>query len=152
MHRQLYPKQLKPDHQMSCLPKRDIDPLQTVPATQRSATETEGVHQPVQLQVHPIARRTKRPIQILRALGEFGNTLKNLPILFTSSGLQYLLGDSRLKYVILYAIYTFSPIDLLPEAFLGPIGLLDDGMVVAGMIRQISSILYGFVREEALRQ
>ena len=77
---------------------------------------------------------------------EFGNTLKNLPVLFTSSGLQYLLGDSRLKYVILYAIYTFSPIDILPEAILGPIGLLDDGMVVAGMLRQISSILYGFVR------
>jgi uncharacterized membrane protein YkvA (DUF1232 family) len=54
--------------------------------------------------------------------------------------------------VILFALYAFSPVDLLPEAVLGPIGLLDDGIVVAGMIRQVSSILYGFVREEGRDQ
>lgn len=84
---------------------------------------------------------------MLRAIAEFGNTLRNLPLLLSSSGLSYLLGDSRLKYVLLFAIYTLSPFDLLPEGILGPIGLLDDGIVVAGLIRQVSSILYGFVRE-----
>ena len=34
---------------------------------------------------------------------------------------------------------------------MGPIGLIDDGVAVAGMIEQISSILYGFVREEHRR-
>lgn len=68
-------------------------------------------------------------------------------MLFTVNGLNYVLGDDRLKYLILFAIYTFFPYDFLPEALLGPIGLIDDGVVVAGMIRQISSILYGFVRQ-----
>lgn len=74
--------------------------------------------------------------------------MRNVPILFSSSGLNYILRDSRLKYLILFAIYTFSPFDLIPEAILGPLGLLDDGIAVAGIIRQVSSILYGFVRQE----
>ena len=68
-------------------------------------------------------------------------------MLFTVNGLNYILGDDRLKYLILLAIYLFSPFDLLPEAIIGPIGLLDDSFAVAGMIRQVSAILYGFVRE-----
>ena len=40
----------------------------------------------------------------------------------------------------------------MPEALLGPLGLIDDGVMVAGIIRQMSSILYGFVREEERRQ
>ena len=73
--------------------------------------------------------------------------MRNVPILFSSSGLNYILRDSRLKYLVLFAIYTFSPFDLIPEVILGPLGLLDDGIAVAGIIRQVSSILYGFVRQ-----
>jgi uncharacterized membrane protein YkvA (DUF1232 family) len=88
---------------------------------------------------------------VIRAILEFGNTLKNIPLLFSQNGLNYLLGDAHLKYLIMLAIYTFSPFDLLPEAILGPIGLIDDGVAVASMIRQVSSILYGFVRSEGRR-
>ena len=49
-------------------------------------------------------------------------------------------------------IYALSPVDFLPELALGPLGLLDDSLVMAGMVRQVSSILYGFVREEARRE
>ena len=83
---------------------------------------------------------------------EFGSTMRNVPMLFSANGLNYVLSDSRLKYLILLAIYTLSPFDLLPEAIIGPIGLLDDSVAVAGMIRQISSILYGFMREEVRRE
>ena len=67
-------------------------------------------------------------------------------MLFTVNGLNYILGDYRIKYLILLAIYAFSPFDLLPEAIIGPAGLIDDGVVIANMIRQMSAILYGFVR------
>ena len=87
----------------------------------------------------------------MRAITEFGNTLRNIPLLLSANGLTYLLGDSRLKYIILLAIYAISPFDILPEAILGPVGLIDDGIVIAGIIRQISSVLYGFVREEIRR-
>ena len=73
-------------------------------------------------------------------------------MLFTINGLNYVLGDNRLKYLVLLAIYTVCPFDLMPEAILGPLGLIDDGVVVAGMIRQMSSILYGFVRDEDRRE
>jgi len=53
--------------------------------------------------------------------------------------------------VILLAIYTLSPFDVLPEAVLGPLGLLDDGIAVAALLRQISTLLYGYMRSEAGR-
>ncbi len=45
-------------------------------------------------------------------------------------------------------IYTLSPIDLLPEAFLGPVGLIDDSIVTLNILRQVSSLLIDFVRQE----
>lgn len=62
-----------------------------------------------------------------------------------------MLSDPRFKYVILLAIYTLSPFDVLPEAVLGPLGLLDDGIAVAALLRQISTLLYGYMRAEAGR-
>lgn len=78
--------------------------------------------------------------------------MANLPILFSARGISYVLSDSRLKTLILMVIYALSPVDFLPELALGPLGLLDDSLVMAGMVRQVSSILYGFVREEARRE
>ena len=69
--------------------------------------------------------------------------------MFTENGIRYILNDARFKYVILLAIYALSPFDILPEAVLGPFGLLDDGVAVAGLLRQVSVLLYGFIREEA---
>ena len=45
-------------------------------------------------------------------------------------------------------IYTISPIDILPEAILGPIGLLDDSVVMMNIVRQFSGLLINFVGEE----
>jgi len=73
--------------------------------------------------------------------------VRHLPLLFSENGLRYLLTDQRLKYILLLAVYALSPFDILPEAILGPFGLFDDGIVVAGLLRQISAVLYGFVRE-----
>ena len=72
-------------------------------------------------------------------------------IIFNTRGLTHILGDVSFLYLVIFAIYTISPFDFLPEALLGPVGLLDDGVVIAGMIRQVSLILYGFVRDERRR-
>lgn len=49
-------------------------------------------------------------------------------------------------------IYTLSPIDLLPEALFGPLGLLDDSVVAVGLLNQVSGLLVNFVRQEAARE
>lgn len=49
-------------------------------------------------------------------------------------------------------LYTLSPIDILPEAFLGPIGLLDDSFVLANIVRQFSGLMVNFVGEEGMRE
>lgn len=67
-------------------------------------------------------------------------------MLFSNNGLRYLLSDQRLKYILLLAIYALSPIDILPEAILGPLGLIDDGIAVSGLIRMVSTVLYGYLR------
>lgn len=48
-------------------------------------------------------------------------------------------------------IYTFSPFDLLPEAFLGPFGLLDDGFVVLNIFKEVSGLMIAFMQEETRR-
>lgn len=40
---------------------------------------------------------------------------------------------------------------MLPEAVLGPFGLIDDGVAIAGLLRQVSVLLYSFIREESRR-
>jgi uncharacterized membrane protein YkvA (DUF1232 family) len=41
------------------------------------------------------------------------------------------LGRGRLALGVLAAVYVLSPVDVLPEGLLGPIGLLDDAAVLA---------------------
>lgn len=48
-------------------------------------------------------------------------------------------------------IYIFSPIDFLPESFLGPIGLLDDSFVILNIFREVSGLMISFNQEEARR-
>jgi uncharacterized membrane protein YkvA (DUF1232 family) len=43
----------------------------------------------------------------------------------------------RIAIIVLTLIYVLSPLDLLPEAFLGPIGWLDDLGVLAWAARQV---------------
>lgn len=48
-------------------------------------------------------------------------------------------------------LYTLSPIDLLPESFLGPFGLFDDGFAMLNMFREISALMIDFSQSEAIR-
>ena len=48
-------------------------------------------------------------------------------------------------------VYTLSPFDLLPEALLGPIGLIDDSAVALNLVRQFGGLVVDFFREEPLR-
>ncbi len=85
--------------------------------------------------------------QLLRSLLEFTNIARHIPLLFSASGIRFLLTDPRVKYVILLALYALSPFDLVPEAFFGPLGLIDDGMAFAGILTQLTALLYSFMRE-----
>lgn len=59
-----------------------------------------------------------------------GDRVAALPRMFSSaiSG-QYPNSRARLSLLVLALAYLVSPIDLLPEAFLGLLGLLDDAVV-----------------------
>jgi uncharacterized membrane protein YkvA (DUF1232 family) len=49
-------------------------------------------------------------------------------------------------------MYIASPLDILPEALLGPIGLLDDTLVMANLAQQFSGLLVNFVGQEGNRE
>ena len=72
-------------------------------------------------------------------------------MLLSQDGIRYLLTDPRIKFLLMMIVYTLSPFDLIPEALLGPIGLLDDSLVFANIIRQVSGIIINFVGQEAGR-
>ena len=63
-----------------------------------------------------------------------------------------MLTNPRIKFILMMLIYTLSPIDLLPEALLGPIGLIDDSVVMMNIVRQFSGLLINFVGEEGVRE
>lgn len=44
---------------------------------------------------------------------------------------------AKLIKIAIILIYLFSPIDILPEAVLGPLGLADDAAAIALLIRTI---------------
>ena len=48
-------------------------------------------------------------------------------------------------------VYTLSPFDLLPEALLGPIGLVDDSAVLMNIVRQFGGLMVEFFRDESVR-
>ena len=77
--------------------------------------------------------------------------IRHLPILLSSEGLQYIVDSQRVKAILLMAIYMLSPVDILPEALLGPIGLVDDGAVLMTFLRELTMLLIGFVRDEGHR-
>lgn len=54
-----------------------------------------------------------------------------------------MLRSGRLITAILYIL---SPFDLLPEAILGPIGLIDDAAMVGFVILTIANISYSLLR------
>jgi uncharacterized membrane protein YkvA (DUF1232 family) len=51
-------------------------------------------------------------------------------------------------FAIFCAIYCISPIDVLPEVFLGPVGLIDDvGAAVAGLMAAMAAYRAGKARK-----
>lgn len=49
-------------------------------------------------------------------------------------------------------IYTLSPVDLMPEMLLGPLGLADDTFASLELLRQFSNLWIEFVRDESQRE
>ena len=62
-----------------------------------------------------------------------------------------MLENPRIKNILLLLIYTLSPVDLLPEMILGPLGLVDDTFVSLELLRQFSNLWIDFVRDESNR-
>ena len=64
-------------------------------------------------------------------------------MLFSWKGMYYivkkLLNNGK---IFLYSLYILSPIDILPEFLLGPVGLIDDLAVFGLLLKQITNILY----------
>lgn len=58
------------------------------------------------------------------------------------------LPTSRLFMVVGAAVYLFSPIDLAPELMLGPVGLLDDAMVIAWLVKELVQETEDFIAWE----
>jgi len=55
--------------------------------------------------------------------------------------MEELLNISRVPIFLLSLLYIVSPIDILPEAFLGPIGLIDDVIVLfIGVLPMLSGV------------
>ena len=51
-----------------------------------------------------------------------------------------MLENPRMKRILLLAIYALSPMDLMPEMFLGPLGLADDTYAALEIVRQVSNL------------
>jgi uncharacterized membrane protein YkvA (DUF1232 family) len=63
-----------------------------------------------------------------------GARLTSLPRLAWSSLRGEYDGTARFMMMGLATLYVVSPIDAVPEILLGPLGLLDDGIVVAWIV------------------
>ncbi|OOF37197.1 DUF1232 domain-containing protein [Rodentibacter heidelbergensis] len=49
------------------------------------------------------------------------------------------MNKTKLIKIILILVYLFSPIDILPEAILGPMGLVDDAAAIGLLIKILLS-------------
>ena len=61
-------------------------------------------------------------------------------------GIAALYQGGRLKTIIFSLIYMASPIDILPEALLGPLGLIDDSLVGMNLVRTLGNYYLEYVR------
>ncbi|NUR72706.1 MAG: DUF1232 domain-containing protein [Hamadaea sp.] len=59
-------------------------------------------------------------------------------------------GSGRFLMMALATLYVISPIDLMPEILLGPLGLIDDGIVVAWIAGAFLSETDRFLQWERL--
>lgn len=49
------------------------------------------------------------------------------------------MNKTKLVKIVLILIYLFSPVDILPEAILGPMGLVDDAAAIGLLIKILLS-------------
>ncbi|XP_019645420.1 PREDICTED: E3 ubiquitin-protein ligase RNF170-like [Branchiostoma belcheri] len=86
----------------------------------------------------------------------FITSLRDLPTIlrhvwadmFSVGGLFTLLTWERMPvYLFTCALYLASPIDVLPEMFFGPLGLLDDAYVVIRLLIYVSNVYRRIVAE-----
>ncbi len=54
-----------------------------------------------------------------------------------------LIRNSKYRWIIIVAsiAYIVSPVDLLPELFTFPVGLIDDGLVATLLVTEVATIL-----------
>lgn len=54
-----------------------------------------------------------------------------------------LIRNSKYRWIIIIAsaAYVLSPVDLLPELFAGPVGLIDDGVVATVLVTEVAALL-----------
>lgn len=82
------------------------------------------------------------------ALGELAQALPRM-VGTTVSGRYRMLTRGRLALFVLAIAYLISPVDLVPELFLGPLGLVDDGAIamwLAGTLLSESERFVGWER------
>ena len=77
--------------------------------------------------------------------------IKHAPMLLSQEGIRFLLTNPRVRTILLMIVYTLSPFDLLPEAILGPLGLVDDSVVFMNIIQQFSGLIIAFISDERNR-
>jgi uncharacterized membrane protein YkvA (DUF1232 family) len=83
------------------------------------------------------------------SLGELAGAVPGM-VGTTLSGRYKMLSRGRLALFVLAIAYLLSPVDLVPELFLGPIGLLDDGAValwLAGTLLSETERFVGWERD-----
>ena len=61
--------------------------------------------------------------------------------LFTGEGIVWMLRARIVLYLVLLLVYIISPVDIIPEALAGILGLLDD-VVLALLVFVYLTILY----------
>ena len=90
--------------------------------------------------------RSRRPGAL--GLGELARAVPRLAG-STVAGSYRQMSRGRLALMVLALAYLVSPVDLVPELFLGPIGLVDDGLValwVAGALINETERFVGWER------
>lgn len=67
--------------------------------------------------------------------------------LFTIRGLVLIRRLHLILILVLIIVYLLSPLDLLPEAVFGVIGLLDDVIIIIGTLVYIAIVYRTFITE-----
>ena len=109
---------------------------------QRMSGEWRPVSQSGTKQLHPLTKYTlSYCTQLIHYLYDVPILLRHLwRELFTIRGLVIIRRLHLLLILVLIVVYLVSPLDLLPEAVFGVLGLLDDVIIIVGTLVYISLV------------